>query len=576
MKYKLASTSLLSVFLIACGGGGSGSEGSTKTTSVSSGNNASHTGVPYDYPQYINVLKMANLQQSEPSDGTKSDVVKADQYQQFDNDYFYIDQDSGWLTFAMNGDSNRSELRFVDNFKSNTSNTYSLSAEVLPINPNESVTASNNGEEMTLLQVHNKGQNGNTDDSVLSHPLLRVIWDGENRSDDSNGESYSNAYWAIVKTNALECKNQDNPNYEANCPDSYDFYYLTDYDLNHPTKFDIEVGNNQLNINVDDLNKVNIDISYWSDLYSYFKAGVYNQYENGNSIVQFKSLIYNSKLPIADLNASLPPSGNFTLNDWYLSVPTDDDNSGTADSIKEDELSDGYELSDYFYTAIDGGMVFKDYIDGFKTSTNTSYTRTELREMLRQGNTDIDTKGVNKNNWVFSSSPSSEQAKAGAIDGILNATLAVNNVTTTGDDYQIGRVVIGQIHANDDEPVRLYYRLLPGHDKGSIYIAHEPRTGAEAWIEMIGSRSDHANEPSDGIALNEKFFYQIKVVGNNLTVTIMRENKDDVTVSVDMTNSGYDQSGQYMYFKAGVYNQNNTGEEDEFVQATFYYLDNQH
>jgi hypothetical protein len=100
----------------------------------------------------------------------------------------------------MNGDSNRSELRFVDNFKSNTSNTYSLSAEVLPINPNESVTASNNGEEMTLLQVHNKGQNGNTDDSVLSHPLLRVIWDGESRSDDSSGESYSNAYWAIVKT----------------------------------------------------------------------------------------------------------------------------------------------------------------------------------------------------------------------------------------------------------------------------------------------------------------------------------------------------------------------------------------
>ena len=574
MKYKLISSLLLPLLLVACGGGGNSTATNPGTSNTSS--STSYTGVPYDYPQYINALKMANLQQSDPANGSKSDVLKADQYQQFDNDYFYIDQDSGWLTFAMSGDSNRSELRFVDNFKSNTSNTYSLSAEVLPIHPDESVIASNDGEEMTLLQVHNKGQNGNTDDSVLSHPLLRVIWDGESRSDDSSGESYSNAYWAIVKTNALECKNQNNPNYEANCPDSYDFYYLADYDASHPTKFDIEVGNNQLNINVDDINKVNIDISYWSDLYSYFKAGVYNQYENGNSIVQFKSLIYNSKLPIADLNASLPPSGNFTLNDWYLSVPTDDDNSSTADSIKEDELSDGYELSDYFYTAIDGGMVFKDYIDGFKTSTNTSYTRTELREMLREGNTDIDTKGVNKNNWVLSSSPSSEQAKAGAIDGILNATLAVNNVTTTGDDYQIGRVVIGQIHANDDEPVRLYYRLLPGHDKGSIYIAHEPRTGAEAWIEMIGSRSDYANEPSDGIALNEKFFYQIKVVGNNLTVTIMREDKDEVTVSVDMTNSGYDQSGQYMYFKAGVYNQNNSGEEDEFVQATFYYLDNQH
>jgi len=579
VKYKLISTALLSLFVAACGGG-SGNNSATVNSNNSDvlNNNLSTTskGVPYDFPQYINALKMSNLQQSDPSDGTKSDVVKAGEYQHYDNDYFYIDKNSGWLTFEMNGESNRSELRFIDNFKSNNGETYTLSAEVLPITPTQSVIESSDGQVMTLLQVHNKGKNGNTDDSVLSHPLLRVIWDGESRSDDNTGDSYNNAYWAIVKTNTLECKDQNNPNYQANCPDSYNFYYLADYDANHPTKFNIEVGNNQLNINVDDLNKVNIDISYWSDFYSYFKAGVYNQYQNGNSIVQFKSLIYNHKLPMASLNPSLPPSDNFTLNDWYLSVPIDDDNSGTADSIKEDELNDGYELSDYFYTAIDGGMIFKDYINGFKTSTNTSYTRTELREMLREGNTDIDTKGVNKNNWVFSSSPSSEQAKAGAIDGILNATLAVNNVTTTGNGYQIGRVVIGQIHANDDEPVRLYYRLLPGHDKGSIYIAHEPRTGREVWVDMIGSRDDNANEPSDGIALNEKFFYQIKVVANHLIVTIMREDETEVTASVDMTNSGYDQSGQYMYFKAGVYNQNNSGEGDEFVQATFYYLENLH
>ncbi|MEJ6122404.1 polysaccharide lyase family 7 protein [Vibrio sp. 2-Bac 85] len=574
MKHKLVSTALFSVFLVACGGGGSG--GSTKTTSVSSGNNASYTGVPYDYPQYINALKMANLQQSEPSDGTKSDVVKAGQYQYYDNDYFYIDKKSGWLTFEMNGESNRSELRFIDNFKSDNSETYTLSAEILPINPTQSVIESNDGQEITLLQVHNKGKNGDTDDTVLSHPLLRIIWDGENRSDDSTGDSYKNAYWAIIKTNALECKNQDNPNYNANCPDSYNYYYLADYNANSPTKFGIEVGDSKLIINVDDYQKVDFDISYWSDFYSYFKAGVYNQYQNGNSIVQFKSLIYNNKLPIATLNPSLPPSDNFILNDWYLSVPIDDDNSGTADSIKEGELSDGYESSDYFYTGIDGGMVFKDYINGFKTSTNTSYTRTELREMLREENTDIDTQGVNKNNWVFSTAPNSEQAKAGAVDGILNATLAVNNVTTTGADYQVGRVVIGQIHANDDEPVRLYYRLLPGHSKGAIYFAHEPRTGDEVWVEMIGSRSDNASEPSNGIELNEKFFYQIKAVGNNLTVTIMREDKAEVTASINMTNSGYDQAGQYMYFKAGVYNQNNTGENDEFVQATFYYLDNQH
>ena len=50
-------------------------------------------------------------------------------------------------------------------------------------------------------------------------------------------------------------------------------------------------------------------------------------------------------------------------------------------------------------------MTFKSEIDGYKI-TNTSYTRSELREMLRAGDTSIDTSGVNENNWVFGSAPS--------------------------------------------------------------------------------------------------------------------------------------------------------------------------
>ncbi len=43
-----------------------------------------------------------------------------------------------------------------------------------------------------------------------------------------------------------------------------------------------------------------------------------------------------------------------------------------------------------------------------------------------------------------------------------------------------------------------------------------------------------------------------------------------------MSNSGYDVADDYMYFKAGVYNQNNTGDGDDYVQATFYALDVTH
>ncbi|QKX18972.1 polysaccharide lyase family 7 protein [Microbulbifer sp. YPW1] len=276
------------------------------------------------------------------------------------------------------------------------------------------------------------------------------------------------------------------------------------------------------------------------------------------------------------LDPNLPPSSNFDLADWYLSVPSDNDGSGTADSIKEAELNGGYENSSYFYTAADGGMVFRCPVSGYKTSTNTSYTRTELREMLRRGDTSISTQGINGNNWVFGSAPASARNAAGGVDGVLRATLAVNHVTTTGDSGQVGRVIVGQIHANNDEPLRLYYRKLPGNSKGSVYIAHEPNGGSDSWYELIGSRSSSASDPADGIALDEIWSYEIKVVGNTLTVTISRDGKADVVQVVDMSSSGYDVADQYQYFKAGVYNQNNTGSGSDYVEATFYSLENSH
>jgi hypothetical protein len=278
-----------------------------------------------------------------------------------------------------------------------------------------------------------------------------------------------------------------------------------------------------------------------------------------------------------------PNEVGIELIDWYVSVPTDEDGSGTSDSIYENELAAGYTNSEYFYASDDAGIVMRSPSYGFKTSQNTSYVRVELREMLRRGNRSISTQGVNKNNWVFSSAPQSAQAAAGGVDGKLNVSLAVNEVSTTGENYQIGRVIIGQIHANDDEPVRLYYRKLPNNDKGAIYYAHEKRASAdgsqeksEDWIEIIGSRSSSASNPSDGIALNEPFSYTIEVLGNTLFVTISREGKADVVSTYDMTGSRYDEADQYMYFKVGVYHVNNSSSADERAKVTFYSIKNSH
>ncbi|MCF7352566.1 polysaccharide lyase family 7 protein [Vibrio sp. CK2-1] len=269
------------------------------------------------------------------------------------------------------------------------------------------------------------------------------------------------------------------------------------------------------------------------------------------------------------------PSENFDLTEWYLSQPFDHDGNNRPDDVSEWNLANGYEHPDVFYTADDGGLVFKTFIKGVRTSKNTKYARTEMREMLRKGDESISTKGVNKNNWVFGSAPVEDLKAAGGVDGVLEATLKVDHTTTTGEAGQVGRFIIGQIHDQDDEPIRLYYRKLPNQNTGTVYFAHENTLkGTDAFYDLVGGMTGEIGD--DGIALGEKFTYRIEVKGNTLTVTVKRDGKEDVQQVVDMSESGYDVGGKYMYFKAGVYNQNISGDLDDYVQATFYKLEKSH
>ena len=280
------------------------------------------------------------------------------------------------------------------------------------------------------------------------------------------------------------------------------------------------------------------------------------------------------------LSPDLPPGRNFDLLGWYLNTPADDDRNKKSDRFSESALVGGYTHPKYFWTAADGGMVFRTTIAGARTSKNTKYTRTELREMLRRGDTSIRTRSDDgrptKNNWVFSSAPLAAQRAAGGVDGTLRATLAVNHVTTTGDRSKVGRVIVGQIHAKDDEPARLYYRKLPGHARGSLYVAHEPAGRDDVFYELVGRRASDAEDPADGIALDEQFSYEIQAQGHQLWVRIYQKGVLRGEAAIDMSSSGYDVENDYMYFKAGVYNQNDSGDPEDYDQATFYELKSTH
>lgn len=285
------------------------------------------------------------------------------------------------------------------------------------------------------------------------------------------------------------------------------------------------------------------------------------------------------------LDPNAPPWENFDLSQWSLDTPAPRDNSPCRAERTWDYQWDGNNPLDassapFFFTHSDGGMRFVTRIDGETTSSSctSGFVRSELREMLRNGDRSIDDTGVTKNNWALGYQPSG--SGWGGRNGTLNATLRVNKVTTSGRSNQVGRVIIGQIHADDDEPLRLYYRKRVGQTKGCIYFAHEIRNGSDVDRFMIGNESCTSG-PSNGIELNELFSYTITNRGAEITVTVRRGDADGPviateTINMNSLNSGYDRSDEWMYFKAGAYTQNNSGNGSDGDIVTFYRLSKTH
>lgn len=284
------------------------------------------------------------------------------------------------------------------------------------------------------------------------------------------------------------------------------------------------------------------------------------------------------------LDPDLEPWENFDLSDWAIDTPAPrPEDACRSERTDEDEwnIFRASGSSPYFFTHTDGGMRFVSRVDGATTNTscNVGFPRSELREMLRAGNTSISTTGANANNWALGYQPSG--GDYGGRNGVLKATLRINQVTTTGDGLHPGRTIIGQIHADNDEPVRLYYRKLPNAELGCIYAESEIRDGDDISFNMIGDEQCEGNGPANGVALNELFSYEIINENEDIHVIIRRGDQDaeiiaETTIDLEQLNSGYDRFDEWMYFKAGVYTQNRTGDGDDGDIATFYRLSNTH
>jgi len=141
----------------------------------------------------------------------------------------------------------------------------------------------------------------------------------------------------------------------------------------------------------------------------------------------------------------------------------------------------------------------------------------------------------------------------------LSATLKVQNVSTTGDAQVAASysVVIGQIHSADgheNEPLKIFYKKFPEHDKGSVFWHYEINTSGDdnsgrwdfstaVWghdFSVVGQDSNsYPDEPKDGITLDEELSYTIEVKDGVMHLTFSSKGHETKTFTKNLIASEY-------------------------------------
>lgn len=247
-----------------------------------------------------------------------------------------------------------------------------------------------------------------------------------------------------------------------------------------------------------------------------------------------------------------------------------------GDGTRSEDLVN-FEKEDFFYVENDGKsdwVVYKTPNAGI-TSPNSSNTRTELGEKKR---------------WI------PEEG------GKLTGTLKVQHVSTTGDatTRSAYSVVVGQIHSDEgheNEPLKIYYKKFPDHEKGSVFWNYEINTegnndgrwdfSTAVWghdFSVLGtSPNNYPDEPQDGIAIGEVFSYEVNVYKGIMYLTFTSEGHESKTFTKNLLKSDFAKkedipqqvinwysskrrvgierdnayAGEKQFFKQGAYNQAN-------------------
>ncbi|MGR5166101.1 polysaccharide lyase family 7 protein [Vibrio astriarenae] len=537
---------------------------------------------PYTLDSFKAIIKASKLQRWDPTleEGDKLDISNQTiANEDYFDDYFYAYQASNQLVFKMSGYKNRSELRVEENFDtSEIGITRTLNASFKPVGIQEAIANSVNGDEVTFLQIHNKGED-ETGNGYIPHPLLRVVYE-----ESRNG--LTGHYWAVIKANAVDCSS-DSPYADSEACDSsnaYTRFDLGEADLNSFTNVELAVSESQLTISVNELEKVNLDISYWAHLLSYFKAGIYNQYDDGDGINDWSEVRF-AALTVSETETT--PATGWDIDQWKITIPASKDDWYGSGGSSAAELVPAHcndsskqvlnDNSDIVYNEYDSGdisffnvsqerMYFRADM-GYGTSTsNSSYIRSELRELF------------NAENLGTCSTSNQDQMTSWFIDDSATGTKEHKLTSILRiEDYPIisgqdPKVVVGQVHGweisqalikvlweGENKPVRVIMNqdFFTDNEKCD---SSNPVNNCDNWSFSIELGT---------YAANVDWQYEIIVDEEGIYLATLdslagESSREDITIhwgeaftdkngdSVTMTENWKDEA---YYFKAGIYPQ---------------------
>lgn len=256
------------------------------------------------------------------------------------------------------------------------------------------------------------------------------------------------------------------------------------------------------------------------------------------------------------------------FSNWKVTLPVDENNNGSPDEYYPHELINyGYQtieaVKPFMYDDTeDKSIVFYTYPES--STTNSSYSRTELRELINPDNA--------RENWTL--------AEGGVMSGRLKV-VDVSQNNESSDDYH--KVIVMQIHgiisiedmdthgfsSNNGPPlIKIYWKdgYIWCHKKSLV----DESTSGDDLIRPYSSSNNFWTDDKDNLGYVGFEAFDFKIIASDARIEVqLNDNEPVVYQDVSLDKWTYEN-----YFKAGNYLGSTAPEAYSYIK--YYNLNVEH